>query len=287
MFKFSLNKTLIAVGILIIFTTLCFASDNPNPHWDAELYKKNSILLQQSSAFELIKSLEIKEDSEILDVGCGDGKITIELAKLASKGQVEGFDLSQGMIELAQSDYKGIHNLKFQVGDAESFSYEEKFDWIMSFFCLQWVKDKQKSFFQIAAHLRPNASVAIITTDRNPYLLKIRSELIQQPEFKKYFQDYIDATNVIDDDAYVTYATEAGLKDIKYTQYPKTVIFEDERQLKVFIKMVTPALKFLPSDDLKENFLSQLTKRYLAIIPEAKNTKNQITYTIKTLIAKK
>lgn len=257
------------------------------PHWDAELYKKNSILLQQTSALDLIKKLDINQYEHILDIGCGDGKISAHLANIALSGSVEGFDLSQEMIHLARSEFKNCTNLFLSVGNAESFNYEKQFDWVMSFFCLQWVTDKKKTFKQIFKHLKPNGNIAIITTDRNPYLLQKRHTLIQKNEFKEYFIGYIDSTNVIDDDDYQNYAIDAGFNEIEYTQSQKTIFFENELHLKVFIKMVTPALKLIPSEELKESFLNQLMEGYLCIVPEIEGTKNNITYTIKTLLAKK
>jgi ubiquinone/menaquinone biosynthesis C-methylase UbiE len=268
-------------------TILSQSETNLDPHWDAELYKKNSIILQQTSALELIEQLDIKQDDHILDVGCGDGKITIELAKKAYIGKVDGFDLSQDMIELAQKEYQNIANLSFLLGDASNFLYKQKFDWIVSFFCLQWVNNKVKSFKLLFDHLKPKGKIAIITTDRNPYLLKIRTYLIQDTDFKKYFTDYVDATEVIDHDDYNTYATIAGFQNIVYFENTKTIFFDDSAKLRLFIKMVTPALKYLPTADLRESFLSQLVEGYLSIVPEINNTKNSITYTIKTLLARK
>jgi trans-aconitate methyltransferase len=47
--------------------------------WNAEDYHKNSAN-QQRCAREVIAKLELKGDEKILDIGCGDGKITAEIA---------------------------------------------------------------------------------------------------------------------------------------------------------------------------------------------------------------
>src|SRR6266478_5276350 len=50
-----------------------------------------------------------------LDVACGSGKLTAELAKLARGGRVVGLDFSPQMLEVARRDHPG---LEFVEGDA-------------------------------------------------------------------------------------------------------------------------------------------------------------------------
>jgi trans-aconitate methyltransferase len=91
--------------------------------WNAEDYAANSAA-QQTWARELIAQLHLRGDEHILDVGCGDGKVTAELARAVPKGSVAGIDASPEMIRFARKTFPpGKHpNLKFQIMDAREIS---------------------------------------------------------------------------------------------------------------------------------------------------------------------
>jgi trans-aconitate methyltransferase len=81
--------------------------------WDAEDYEKNSSA-QQKWARELIKKLKLNVNEYILDIGCGDGKVTSEIASILNNGHVLGIDSSKDMIELAQKTFPEDKNKKPQ-----------------------------------------------------------------------------------------------------------------------------------------------------------------------------
>lgn len=60
----------------------------------------------------------VTEAATILDVGCGPGTITADLAKLAAQGNTIGVDFSEDVVKLAATSFSDITNLKFQVADA-------------------------------------------------------------------------------------------------------------------------------------------------------------------------
>ncbi len=92
--------------------------------WNAADYAANSAA-QQIWARELIAQLHLRGDERILDVGCGDGKVTAEMARAVPKGSVTGIDASPEMIRFARKTFSpGKHpNLEFQVMDAREISF--------------------------------------------------------------------------------------------------------------------------------------------------------------------
>ena len=92
--------------------------------WNAADYAANSAV-QQTWARELIAQLHLRGDEHILDVGCGDGKVTAEIARAVPRGSVTGVDASPEMIRFARKTFSpGKHpNLEFQVMDARKISF--------------------------------------------------------------------------------------------------------------------------------------------------------------------
>jgi trans-aconitate methyltransferase len=80
-------------------------SGSPTAKWNAADYAANSVV-QQSWARELIAKLDLRGDEHVLDVGCGDGKVTAEIAQTVPRGSVIGVDASPQMIEFAQKTFR-------------------------------------------------------------------------------------------------------------------------------------------------------------------------------------
>lgn len=98
--------------------------------WNAADYAANSAV-QQSWARELIARLPLRGSENVLDVGCGDGKVTAEIARSAPQGRILGVDASPEMIAFAQATFPpaAAANLKFQICDARKIgSLGEKFE---------------------------------------------------------------------------------------------------------------------------------------------------------------
>lgn len=76
-------------------------NNSKNYAWDAKDYAKNS-QNQFQWAKELIQKLKLQGNEALLDIGCGDGKITAELAKCLPNGRAVGIDSSAQMIKLAR-----------------------------------------------------------------------------------------------------------------------------------------------------------------------------------------
>jgi len=84
--------------------------------WDAADYAANSAV-QQTWARELIAKLHLRGDEHILDVGCGDGKITAELARAVPRGSVTGVDASPQMITFAKKTFPAKKKSEPQISD--------------------------------------------------------------------------------------------------------------------------------------------------------------------------
>src|SRR6266705_5209308 len=127
------------------------------PHmteWNAaEYYHRSS--LQEAMAKEVIALLDLKGSERILDVGCGDGKITAEIASRSPRGSVVGVDPSRDMISFAQSHFAPAtrSNLRFEVADARCLPFQDEFDLVVSFNALHWTPEQDAALSSIHSAL--------------------------------------------------------------------------------------------------------------------------------------
>ena len=82
----------------------------------------------------LFRSIGTPEGLRFLDIGCGAGSTTIRLGKLVgSTASVTGIDISEPMVSFARGKAKGIDNVDFVLGNAQTYEFEpSKFDGAMS-----------------------------------------------------------------------------------------------------------------------------------------------------------
>ena len=124
--------------------------------WDPHDYERHSAA-QASWARDCLARLRLRGDERVLDIGCGDGRISAELAALASSGTVLGVDSSPEMIAYARERHPSAlrANLDFAVADARSLTFAAQFDLIVSFNCLHWVLDQPAVLDGISRALTP------------------------------------------------------------------------------------------------------------------------------------
>lgn len=121
---------------------------------------------------KLIELCNIKENSFVLDVGCGTGKTACFLAeKIGCK--VFGIDLYEGMIKQAKerAKRKKIKGIEFSAANAEQLPFKDNtFDAVISESVVAFFKDKQKGLNEFARVTKPNGFIGIneLTWTGNP-----------------------------------------------------------------------------------------------------------------------
>jgi trans-aconitate methyltransferase len=117
--------------------------------WDAARYQDRHSFVWRYGA-SLLELLEPQRGERILDLGCGTGQLTSDIAQCGA--QVTGLDSSADMLADARKNFPG---LAFVLGDAASFNFAEPFDAVFSNAVLHWVKDAEGAVASIAGALRP------------------------------------------------------------------------------------------------------------------------------------
>ncbi|MGB2665548.1 MAG: methyltransferase domain-containing protein [Candidatus Acidiferrum sp.] len=117
-------------------------------NWNAELYDdKHSFVWKMAAG--LVDLLETKPGERILDLGCGTGHLTEQIADRGAK--VVGVDKSPEMIQQARAKFP---SLQFEVMDAREIVFAEPFDAVFSNATLHWIKEPERAVAGIAKALR-------------------------------------------------------------------------------------------------------------------------------------
>jgi trans-aconitate methyltransferase len=116
--------------------------------WDAGLYDaKHSFVWEKASG--VVKLLAPKQSERILDLGCGTGALTAEIA--AKGSQVVGVDRSAEMIAEARNKFPAI---RFEVCDARELPFSGEFDAVFSNAVLHWIPEAERVVQGVARSLR-------------------------------------------------------------------------------------------------------------------------------------
>ena len=120
---------------------------------------------------EIIK--RISRCNSILDLGCGTGILTFQIAEKFPNAKITGVDLTEGYLKIAKDKLKPYHKISFLLYDAEKITLDDTFDCITSSYILKYC-NPQILIERCLCHL--NAGGKIILHDFvNPKNKVIRS----------------------------------------------------------------------------------------------------------------
>ncbi len=157
--------------------------------FDGKKYEKASDHQKEWGA-KLIAELNLRGTERIVDLGCGDGAITYQIAQLIPNGGVVGIDASLGMIDAAR--YRKRGNLEFIKMDINDIDFIEQFDVAFSNATLHWVKDHKRMLENVRKALRPGGYLRFnFAGDGNcSYFFKVIKAAMALDQFAPYFAGF-------------------------------------------------------------------------------------------------
>jgi trans-aconitate methyltransferase len=251
--------------------------NSSSTHWDPHSYSANSDV-QFEITMGVLAGYSFNRDARVLDVGCGDGRVSRQLSLLVPNGRVVGIDSSASMIRFAKANHAAQSNLSFVLKDVCELGFMNEFDVAVSTFCLQWVPDKSAAFRGIGNSLRRGGTAILIMPFRNPEIATLRKQMTTEARWSRFFANYIDPSDSADDRQYEAYAKQAGFTINSYRIGETAGHFGTIDGFTRFLGALTPHLERIPGEEDKQAFMDELVARYLEILPSPQKSANGVTY---------
>jgi trans-aconitate methyltransferase len=195
--------------------------------WDAEKYDEVKSP-QVDAGNELITMAKVRDTDSILDIGCGTGKLTVALARLASKGFVTGIDSSHEMLEKAGTVSGELQNIRLMNMHAQSMDFSETFDLIFSNSALQWIKEQRKVVGLMHKSLKKGGRIACQLPAQNfcREFFDYADKAIAVLGFEKYYKVWRSPWHFPDKEEYEHLLKDAGFQKVEVFYRDYQIVFD-------------------------------------------------------------
>lgn len=201
----------------------------------------------------------------VLDAGCGTGKITKMLSSLITEGKLYAIDNDPNMILKAKENLCNIKNVKVIRCDLASIELDNipiKFDVIFSNAVLHWILDHYTVLRKFYALLNFNGQLLIQCGGYGNLKksIAIFNYIKESPEFIQYFANWQKSWYFAKPEKTKNILKEIGYKDVDVYLKKVLVNFESKEEYSIFLKTIVlrPYLKYLPGKTLQNKFLEKI-----------------------------
>jgi trans-aconitate 2-methyltransferase len=249
--------------------------------WNPDTYNKFKDE-RNAPFYDLLNLVDPKPSLEVVDLGCGTGELTAQLAKHLPGAQILGIDSSKEML-LRSSSFKGT-NLRFELKTIEQqIADGQKWDLIFSNAALQWIPSHEELFPALISLLRKGGQLAVQVpaNDHHPSHFFLQ-ELAQQEPYKKVFEGWSHRTSVLPIEQYarICFEMKGSRIDVFEKVYPH--VLKDAYSLFEWVSG-TALLRY--TQRLSEVMAQQFSQDYQRKL-ETRFTNSPVFYPFKRILIK-
>ena len=132
------------------------------------------------STAELVKAAEIRPADSVLDLACGTGAVSMQIAQLLGpSGMLVGIDFSRGALDIAKASVPSGHFIEM---DAEHIGFDMKFDRIVCQYALMFFPEPARVLRRLWTLLKNGGMLAVAvhgTPEGVPYFSTIMEPVLR------------------------------------------------------------------------------------------------------------
>lgn len=205
--------------------------------WDAAGYDRLSDP-QFAWGLRVLARVQLKGDEQILDVGCGSGRLTRELASRLHSGRVVGLDRSEDMTRTASAALG--ETCPVVCADALAIPFTAAFDVVFSTATFHWVLDHALLFRSLFSVLRAGGRLEA-QCGGGANLERVHAlalELMASERFRRYFRDWKSPWNYANPAETAERLRQAGFRKIHCWLEEAPTPFTEAARFREFLEKI-------------------------------------------------
>lgn len=151
----------------------------PCPVWLRWMVELDNPFTRTNRAAVIVGHLGVRPGMEVLDVGCGPGRLAVPLARaVGDGGRVVAMDIQPGMLDRAREKARaaGVHNITFvRAGVGDGAPGRDRFDRALLVTVLGEIPDRDAAMREVFDALKPGGVVSVTEVVFDPHFQRRRT----------------------------------------------------------------------------------------------------------------
>ena len=234
--------------------------------WDPKQYHKFQAE-RSAPFFDLLALVEVRPNLRVVDLGCGTGELTRQLADALPESDVTGIDTSSQMLDAARAHSVSSPNLRFEKGDQAQLTGE--WDLIFSNAALHWSENHQELIPRLYNKLAPGGQIAVqVPSNHNHISHQIYREVASEEPFRTALNSFQRYAPVLSIDEYARLLFASGAEDIVVFEKVYAHVLENADAVVEWISGTALVPYFERLGEFKESFLDAIRDKMRAALPD-------------------
>ena len=216
--------------------------------------------------FDLLALVEVRPSLRVVDLGCGTGELTRQLAERLPDSQVTGIDSSAEMLSKAAAHSTG--RLRFEQGDQAQLAGE--WDLIFSNAALHWSEDHLQLIPRLYERLAQGGQIAVqVPSNHNHISHQVYRETASEEPFRTVLNGFQRYAPVLSIDEYARLFFQCGAENIVVFEKVYAHVLENSEAVVEWISGTALVPYFERLGEHKEQFLGEIGTKMQAALPES------------------
>ena len=233
--------------------------------WNPDLYHK--FQAERSAPFyDLLGLVEVRPNLKVIDLGCGSGDLTRQLADKLPNSHVTGLDSSPQMLDKAASFARP--GLVFQQGDQSTLTGE--WDLIFSNAALQWSENHAELIPYLFDKLSPSGQIAVqVPSNHNHISHQIYRQTAEEDMFKFILQGFQRYAPVLSIENYSRILFDCGAEEINVIEKTYPHVLKNSDAVVEWISGTALIPYFERLGEHKDKFVQSIRGKMRAAMPDS------------------